>query len=434
MIIVLLSGGSGKKLWPLSNDIRSKQFIKLFKNDTGESESMIQRVYHQVKDSFTDAKIIAATSKQQASTVITQLGEDIQLSLEPARKGTFPAVVLTVESLKLKQDITDDEIVLACPVDLFVETDFFKQIQDNIQTFKDNEIMMVGTKPMNASERYGYIIPETNESISKVSKFIDRVTFEEAKTLVNENALWSAGIYLLRVKDLLALAHEKINYSDYDDLFKEYKSIQSISLDEVAKESNDLYVLNSSEQLNDLGTWKAITRVMQSDVIGNAAVSETCKNVSIINDMDIPVFASGLNDVIISASQQGILVSKKEESIDIGENFETFNNPIMFADKSWGSLEVLDVSDESMTIKLHINAGKQMSYHSHEHRDEMWTILSGKGKTIVDGMEQPVQAGDVITMEAGCRHTIYAEEDLEVIEIQRGKDITVKDKKKFEME
>lgn len=434
MIIVLLSGGSGKKLWPLSNDIRSKQFIKLFKNDTGESESMIQRVYHQVKDSFTDAKIIAATSKQQASTVITQLGEDIQLSLEPARKGTFPAVVLTVESLKLKQDITDDEIVLACPVDLFVETDFFKQIQDNIQTFKDKEIMMVGTKPMNASERYGYIIPETNESISKVSKFIDRVTFEEAKTLVNENALWSAGIYLLRVKDLLALAHEKINYSDYDDLFKEYKSIQSISLDEVAKESNDLYVLNSSEQLNDLGTWKAITRVMQSDVIGNAAVSETCKNVSIINDMDIPVFASGLNDVIISASQQGILVSKKEESIDIGENFETFNNPIMFADKSWGSLEVLDVSDESMTIKLHIKAGKQMSYHSHEHRDEMWTILSGKGKTIVDGMEQPVQAGDVITMEAGCRHTIYAEEDLEVIEIQRGKDITVKDKKKFEME
>ena len=106
----------------------------------------------------------------------------------------------------------------------------------------------------------------------------------------------------------------------------------------------------------------------------------------------------------------------------------------MFAEKSWGNFKVLDVSDGSMTIKLTVHAGKRMSYHSHEHRDEIWAIVSGWGRTIVDGMEQPVQAGDVITMQAGCRHTIIADTTLDVIEIQCGDEITTSDKRKFELE
>jgi mannose-1-phosphate guanylyltransferase len=113
---------------------------------------------------------------------------------------------------------------------------------------------------------------------------------------------------------------------------------------------------------------------------------------------------------------------------------DKIDQQIMFAEKSWGSFRVLDVEDESLTIKITLNPGHRMNYHSHERRDEVWTIISGKGKTVVDGMEQPVKAGDVITIEAGCRHTIIAETELKVIEVQLGKEISVHDKQKFELE
>ena len=105
----------------------------------------------------------------------------------------------------------------------------------------------------------------------------------------------------------------------------------------------------------------------------------------------------------------------------------------MFAEKSWGSYEVLDVDKESLTIKVTLNAGHKMNYHSHAHRDEVWVVTEGKGKTIVDGMEQNVSAGDVIAIQAGCRHTVIAETTLKLVEIQLGKEISASDKQKYEL-
>ena len=107
---------------------------------------------------------------------------------------------------------------------------------------------------------------------------------------------------------------------------------------------------------------------------------------------------------------------------------------IMFAEKSWGSFRVLDVESGSMTIKVILNPGHKMNYHSHKHRDEIWVVISGTGHTVVDGMEQKVSAGDVITMQAGCRHTIFADTELKLIEVQLGKEISVHDKQKFALE
>ena len=106
----------------------------------------------------------------------------------------------------------------------------------------------------------------------------------------------------------------------------------------------------------------------------------------------------------------------------------------MFAEKSWGSYKVIDIQEESLTVLVTLKSGHRMHYHSHDFRDEVWTIISGKGKTIVDGMEQPVKPGDVITIEAGCRHTIIAETELKVVEVQLGKEISVNDKHKFTLE
>ena len=142
----------------------------------------------------------------------------------------------------------------------------------------------------------------------------------------------------------------------------------------------------------------------------------------------------GLQDVVIAASSEGILVADKEQSSYIKPFVDAIDQQVMFAEKSWGQYQVLDAEENSMTIKVTLNPGHRMNYHSHDKRDEVWTVVSGKGRTIVDGMEQPVQAGDVITMAAGCKHTVIADTKLQLIEVQLGNDISVNDKRKYELE
>jgi mannose-1-phosphate guanylyltransferase len=142
----------------------------------------------------------------------------------------------------------------------------------------------------------------------------------------------------------------------------------------------------------------------------------------------------GLHDVVISASPEGILVSDKEQSSYIKPYVDGIDQQIMFAEKSWGSYQVMDVEPTAMTIKVILNPGHSMNYHSHKNREEVWVVLSGTGRTVVDGMEQNIAPGDVITMSAGCRHTVFADTELKLVEIQLGSDISVEDKQKFELE
>ena len=183
-----------------------------------------------------------------------------------------------------------------------------------------------------------------------------------------------------------------------------------------------------------LGTWNTLTEAMDEQAVGKALYNETCENIHIVNELNVPIVCMGLKNTVVAASAEGILVSDKEQSSYIKPYVDQIHQQVMFAEKSWGSFQVMDVEETSMTIKITLNPGHGMNYHSHTYRDEVWTIVSGKGKTIVDGMEQPVQPGDVITIEAGCRHTILAETELKVVEVQLGREISVHDKKKYKLD
>lgn len=130
MNIILLSGGSGKRLWPLSNDIRSKQFIKIFKSEYNGLESMVQRVYRQIKKVDPEANITIATSKSQVSSIHNQLGSDIGISVEPCRRDTFPAITLATAYLTDIKGISPEETVIVCPVDPYVEDDYFEALKN----------------------------------------------------------------------------------------------------------------------------------------------------------------------------------------------------------------------------------------------------------------------------------------------------------------
>ena len=437
MNLVLLSGGSGQRLWPLSNDIRSKQFIKIFHREDGELESMVQRVYRQIKAVDTDATVTIATSKSQVSAIHNQLGEEVGISVEPCRRDTFPAIALAAAYLKDVQGVGEEESVVVCPVDPYVENDYFealKALGDRAAVSSANLVLM-GIEPTYPSEKYGYIIPIGKEQVSKVSMFKEKPTQEVAKDYIAKGALWNGGVFAFKLGYVLNRAHELIDFVDYDDLFNKYDTLNKISFDyAVVEHEPKIEVMRFAGTWKDLGTWNTLTQAMDSHAVGEAMFNENCENVHVVNELDVPILCMGLKDVVVSASPDGILVSDKEQSSYIKPFVNTLDHRVMFAEKSWGSFKVIDIDKASMTIKVTLNAGHQMNYHSHQHRDEVWTVIAGVGKTIVDGMEQNVKAGDVITMSAGCRHTVIAETELKLIEVQLGEAIDVHDKQKFELE
>ncbi len=437
MNIVLLSGGSGKRLWPLSNDIRSKQFIKIFKNGTDSYESMVQRVYRQIKKVDADAVVTIATSKTQVSAIYNQLGDEVGISVEPCRKDTFPAIALATAYLVDVEGVDPREPVIVCPVDPYVEDDYFvalKKLSEQADKSTANLVLM-GIEPTYPSEKYGYIIPTTSDKIAVVSKFKEKPTQEVATAYINQGALWNAGVFAYKLEYVLKKAHELIKFEDYADLFAKYETLDKNSFDySVVEKEDKIEVMRFAGKWKDLGTWNTLTEAMEEHVVGKGIMNEKCKNVHIINEMNVPILAMGMHDVVISASPEGILVSDKEQSSYIKPLVDTISQQVMFAEKSWGSFKVIDVEAMSMTIKVTLNTGHSMNYHSHRNRDEVWVVISGIGKTIVDGMEQNIKAGDVITMSAGCRHTVIAETELKLIEVQLGEEITVEDKQKFELE
>ncbi len=437
MNIVLLSGGSGKRLWPLSNDIRSKQFIKIFKTADGGYESMVQRVYHQIKKVDADATVTIATSKTQVSAIHNQLGEKVGISVEPCRRDTFPAIALATAYLADVQGVSPEESVVFCPVDPYVEDDYFRALKALGEQAAKGEanLVLMGIEPTYPSEKYGYIIPTDSAEVSKVSTFKEKPDAATAQKYIEQGALWNGGVFAYKLKYVLDKAHELIDFTDYQDLFDKYDTLTKISFDyAVVEKEKEIQVMRFAGEWKDLGTWNTLTEAMGEKVIGEGMMNDTCKNVHIVNELDVPVLAMGLNDVVISASPEGILVSDKEQSSYIKPFVDKINQQIMFAEKSWGSFRVLDVEDASMTIKVTLNPGHSMNYHSHKNRNEVWVVISGTGRTIVDGMEQKVHAGDVITMQAGCRHTVFADGELQLIEVQLGKEISVHDKQKFPLE
>lgn len=434
MNIILLSGGSGKRLWPLSNDIRSKQFIKIFKKEDGSYESMVQRVYRQIKKVDSNATVTIATSKTQVSAIHNQLGEDVDISVEPCRRDTFPAIALATAYLIDVKHIDPEESVVVCPVDPYVEEDYFESLKGLAYQSDKGEanLVLMGIEPTYPSEKYGYILPETADQTAVVKMFKEKPTADVAREYISQGALWNGGVFAYKLKYVMKIAHKLIDFTDYHDLFEKYDTLEKISFDyAVVEKEEKIQVQRFAGRWKDLGTWNTLIEAMEEDVIGQGKLNENCSGVRIINEMDVPVLAMGLHDVIISASPEGILVSDKEQSSYIKPFVDKFEQQIMSTEKSWGSFKIIDVEAESMTIKITLNAGHNMDYHSHKNRDEIWVLISGEGKTIIDGIEQKVKTGDVITISSGCRHTVIADTELKLIEVQLGTDINVYDKQNY---
>lgn len=436
MQIILLSGGSGKRLWPLSNDVRSKQFIKMLKDDRGELESMVMRVYRQIMEAVPEAQVTIATGKKQVSNIKNQLGDRVRICVEPERRDTFPAISLAAAYLKDVEGVGEQEPVIVCPVDPYVEVQYFRALKrlGELAAEGGAELFLMGMEPTYPSEKYGYIIPGSNEPVSVVLAFREKPDLETAKHYLSQGALWNGGVFACKLGYLLEKAHQQMDFATYQDLYHNYSQAQKISFDyAVVEKEAHIRVLRYAGEWKDLGTWNTFTEAMGGNTLGKVIMDETCRNTNVINELNIPILCMGCKDMVIAASGDGVLISDKGQSSYIKPFVDKMEQQVMYAEKSWGSFTVLDVQEESLVIRIVLLPGHSLYYHSHEHRDEVWTVMSGKGRVILDGEERSVGPGDVITMPAGCKHTVFAETELKINEVQLGRDITVEDKVKYEL-
>jgi mannose-1-phosphate guanylyltransferase len=438
MKLVLLSGGSGKRLWPLSNDSRSKQFLKMLNNNNGQEESMVQRVWGQLDSVGLIGSTIIATSKAQVDMLQSQLGTKAPLVVEPERRDTFPAIALAATYLYSVAGTSLDEVVAVLPVDPYVESVFFEKITEleQILNLSGADLALIGVEPTYPSEKYGYIVPEVSSGetspFKKVSHFHEKPTECQAGELIKKHALWNCGVFAFKLDYIISLLSEKGLPIQYEALLMQYDQLPKISFDyEVVEKAKNVVVLPYGGYWRDLGTWNTLTEEMSTRLLGKGVISEDSMNTHLINELDIPVAVLGLSNIVVAASPDGILVTDKSASPRVKEIIDFHQRP-MYEERLWGWYKVLDYTkyghgEEVLTRKIGIAAGKNLSYQLHHKRSEIWTIIKGSGEIVINNELREVRSGDVLNIPVGVKHSIKALSDLEFIEVQTGSELIEED-------
>jgi mannose-1-phosphate guanylyltransferase len=318
MQIVLLSGGSGKRLWPLSSDIRSKQFLKLLKDENGNNQSMIQRVYLQINAAVPNAHITIATNQSQVNSVKEQLGESVSIVLEPERRDTFPAIALACAYLSSEKHISENETIIVLPCDPYTEIKFFQTLNKLDKLIAENaaDITLIGIKPSRPESKFGYIVPdsEIETGTFNVSHFVEKPDESRAAKLIEDGAYWNGGVFAFKLGTVLEIARASIEFNNFAELHKNYGRLEKISFDyKVVEKAERVAVVIYEGKWTDVGTWKALADELPEKSLG-MVTQERTSNTFVVNELDIPVIALGTRNLVIAVSEDGILVSDMDES------------------------------------------------------------------------------------------------------------------------
>ncbi len=443
MQLILLSGGSGKRLWPLSNDARSKQFLPLLKSPVGGMESMIQRVVRQIRDSSLDVELTFATNAVQRDSIINQLGDGLGIVTEPQRRDTFPAIALACSYLSMEKHCSDDEVVVVMPCDVFTEDGYFSTIGRMAQAVSEDlaDIVLMGISPDCPSEKFGYIVPECEGEVMRVLRFTEKPSLDKATMLIGQGALWNGGVFSFRLGYLRKLVERYVKAESFSELRGRYGEFPKISFDyEVVEKAESVAVVKYDGVWKDLGTWNALCEELPGTHIGNVLMGDHNEGTSAINELGMPLFCEGLKDMVVAASPDGIMVCSKERSEYIKDYVGSMQHRPMYEERRWGSYRVLDSADYDdgsmmLTKSLKIRDGKCISYQLHRHRSEVWTVVDGKGEFVLDGERRSVSRGDVLNIPAGHLHAVRSYgADLSIIEVQVGCPLVEEDIERFEWE
>lgn len=438
MQIILLSGGSGTRLWPLSNDARSKQFLRLLPIEGSEErESMVQRVVRQIREAELDAPVTVATAVTQQDSILSQLGTDVDIVTEPSRRDTFPAICLAAEYLSKEKRCPADEIVVVMPCDPYTEAGYFKAIAKMGRCVADNiaELVLMGIQPTYPSAKYGYVVPGEGlgDDAMSVRRFTEKPDVPTAEKLIGEGAFWNGGVFAFRLGYLTEIAEKYVKAETFAQTRERYGEFPKISFDyEVAEKAQSVAVVPFAGEWRDLGTWNTLTDKLKHHTYGNVTTDGSQENTHVINELDIPVMCIGTRNLIVAASPDGILISEKARSEDIKAYADKLKHRPMYEERRWGTYKVIDYVEFpdgycALTKQLNLNPGCSISYQEHTYRDEVWTFISGEGEIIIDGERRRIGRGETVHISRGQRHALRALTPLSFIEVQSGTNLVESD-------
>lgn len=438
MKIILLSGGSGQRLWPLSNDIRSKQFLKLLKNEEGKMESMVQRVYRQIRDAGIKADLVIATGKNQKDSILSHLGDLIDIVVEPERRDTFPAIALATSYVYFEKNIDRNETIIVLPVDPYAGIEYFETIKRMQKMIESDQakIALMGIKPTYPSAKYGYILRDLKTGV--VRGFQEKPSEEFAKSLIGEGAMWNGGVFAFKAGYVMDILSSYISFNNFYDVRDQYNKLPKISFDyEVVENEKSIFMVEYTGIWKDLGTWNTLTEVMDNYTLGKVNMSKSCENSHVINELDIPVVVLGAKNMVVAVSPDGILVSEKRESSQLKKYVDGLSSRPMYEEFCWGEARVIDYNDNedgtsTLTKSISIIAGECLKYQQHAVRDEIWTIIDGIGDIVINGCIRNVRRGDVAYITKGQKHSIRAITNMRLIEVEIGNEIVADDMKELE--
>ena len=317
--VILLSGGSGTRLWPLSNSMRPKQFLKVLRDDAGDPESMVQRTVRLVRQQNPQATVTVATSDAQVDILRAQLDGAYELSVEPERRDTAPAIMLAAAHVAWSQGASEDAAVVVMPIDTFADAVYYANVSRLAHAVASggSDLVLLGVEPNHPSTKYGYIVPaEASGDVRPVARFTEKPSKETAEELISQGALWNCGVFAFRLGWLLELMSGYSSAESYDELRERYSELPKNSFDyEVVERASSVAVIPYAGTWKDLGTWDALCDELQDPLAGNVMVDEaTTSGVHAINDTDLPLVVAGVSDVVVVVTPDGILVTSKDAS------------------------------------------------------------------------------------------------------------------------
>lgn len=441
---IILAGGSGSRLWPLSRELYPKQLLNL-----NSDKSLLQSTFDRLETFMPKENILSITNTKHTSNVRMQLSElaaNVHVLSEPVSKNTAPAIALAAKFIMQKSN--SDPVIIVVPSDHLIENrdKFLSTVKKGEKLAQAGYIVTFGIKPDYPETGYGYI--NTSDSLQdgfKVKEFVEKPDIETAKKYLNAGTYyWNSGIFMFKASTLteeieklapeIAKISKEIDFTKSDEIpFISFDKMPNISIDyAVMEKSNRIALVKLESDWNDLGSWQSIYDISKKDNNGNVfaghVLDEGSKNSFVYSSSKL-VATIGLEDTVIVETEDAILACKKDKTQEVKRIYEKLkqqNDNTHLVHKTvfrpWGFYTVIAQGKGFITKIIHVNQGQKLSVQSHNHRSEHWVVLSGTALVKLDTNELTLLPGHSVDIPVKAIHSLQNpfSEDLEIIEVQKG--------------
>lgn len=447
---IILAGGSGSRLWPLSRELYPKQLLNLISD-----KSLLQSTFERLTNCMQKDEILSITNTKHSANVRMQLAqqtENPKVLSEPVSKNTAPAIALATKYIM--QETDEDPVILVVPSDHLIQDKehFLSTVKKGEKLAEEGYIVTFGIKPNYPETGYGYINTLKPLDIGfKVKEFVEKPNLETAEKYLKAGTYyWNSGIFMFKASTMLAEIEknapeiskiaQNVDFTKSSDIpFVEFDKMPSISIDYAVMEKSDKIALVALESdWNDLGSWQSIYDVSKKDENNNVfighVIDEGSKN-SFVYASSKLVTTIGLEDTVIVETEDAILACKKDRTQDVKHIYETLkkqNDDTHLIHKTvyrpWGYYTVIAQGDGFLSKIIHVNSGQKLSVQSHNHRSEHWVVLTGTAKVVLEANERILSPGHSVDIPVKAIHSLQNpyKEALEIIEVQKG-DIIAED-------